>query len=146
MNAGVASGGEHMQNVLIVSNEMDRIRDLTAGLSRAGFSCTACVYADDVIEQDLRQMFNAVLVDISAVSPHGDSAWKWYRKLKLRRPLPIIALVSSGTLQMVVGEQGIDDLIMKPWNLDELSARIAACVQGQWGQGGQRAEDRRPDD
>jgi two-component system alkaline phosphatase synthesis response regulator PhoP len=117
-----------MYNIMIVTNELDRVKDLTAGLSRMGFSCTACVYADDVIEQDQRQSFNVTLVDISAISPHGDSAWKWFRKLKLRRPVPVIALVSSSTLQVAVAEQGLDDLIMKPWNLDELSARIRRLV------------------
>jgi two-component system, OmpR family, alkaline phosphatase synthesis response regulator PhoP len=113
-----------MNNILLVTNEMDRVRDLSAGLSRMGFSCTACIYADDVIEQDQRQAFNVVLVDISSISHQGDSAWKWFRKIKLRRPLPVIALVSLSTLQTVITEPGFDDLITKPWNLDELSARI----------------------
>jgi DNA-binding response OmpR family regulator len=116
-----------VNNVLIVTNEMDRVRDLSSGLSRMGFSCTACIYADDVILQDARQTFNAALVDISSISIHGDSAWKWFRKLKLRRVLPIIALVSSSTLHLVL-EQGFEDFVVKPWNLDELSARIRRSV------------------
>src|SRR5208283_1489250 len=117
-----------MYNILLVTNEMDRIRDLSAGLSRMGFSCTAWVYADDVIEQDQRQFFNIVLIDVSAISTQGDSAWKWFRKLKLRRLLPVIALISAPTLHTVAGEQGLDDFIMKPWNLDELSTRIRRLV------------------
>jgi two-component system, OmpR family, alkaline phosphatase synthesis response regulator PhoP len=117
-----------MQNVLIVTNEMDRIRELSSGLSRMGFSCTACIYVDDVLEQDARQSFNAALVDISAVSTHGDSAWKWFRKLKLKRLLPVIALVSPATLQMAIQEQGLEDFILKPWNLDELSMRIRRVI------------------
>jgi len=116
-----------MNNILLVSNEMDRVRDLSAGLSRMGFSCTACIYADDVIQQDARQLFNAVLIDISSISTYGDSAWKWFRKLKLRRLLPVIALVSSSTLHLVL-EQGFEDFIIKPWNLDELSARIRRAI------------------
>lgn len=114
-----------MNNVLIVSNEMDRVRDLSAGLSRMGFSCTACIYADDVIEQDQRQSFSVVLVDISSVSPQGDSAWRWFRKLKLRRLLPVVALVSSSTLPTVIDDHGLDDFIVKPWDLAELSTRIS---------------------
>jgi two-component system, OmpR family, alkaline phosphatase synthesis response regulator PhoP len=113
-----------MNNILLVTNEMDRVRDLSAGLSRMGFSCTACIYADDVVEQDQRQAFNVVLIDISAISPQGDSAWKWFRKLRLRRLLPVIALVSSSTLHATIAEQGLDDFITKPWDLDELSTRI----------------------
>lgn len=116
-----------MHNILLVTNEMDRVRDLSAGLSRAGFSCTACIYADDVIGQDSRQSFHAVLIDISAVSAHGDSAWKWFRKLKLRRLLPVIALVTPQTLPAVL-EQGFEDFIIKPWNMDELSARIRRAI------------------
>jgi DNA-binding response OmpR family regulator len=116
-----------MNNILLVTNEMDRIRELSAGLSHAGFSCTACVYADDVIGQDLRQAFNVVLIDVSAVSSQGDSAWKWFRKLKLRRLLPVIALVSPPTLH-IFAEQGFEDFIMKPWNVDELSARIRRAI------------------
>jgi len=116
-----------VSNILLVTNEMDRVRDISAGLSRVGFSCTACIYADDVIQQDARQLFNAVLIDISSISTHGDSAWKWFRKLKLRRLLPVIALVSSSTLHLVL-EQGFEDFVIKPWNLDELSARIRRAI------------------
>jgi DNA-binding response OmpR family regulator len=117
-----------MHNILIVTNEMDRIRDLSSGLSRMGFSCTACIYVDDVLEQDSRQSFNIVLVDISAISTHGDSAWKWFRKLKLKHLLPVIALVSVSTLHLVLQEQGLEDFIIKPWNLDELAARIRRAI------------------
>jgi two-component system alkaline phosphatase synthesis response regulator PhoP len=116
-----------MHNILLVTNEMDRVRDLSAGLSRMGFSCTACIYADDVIQQDARQTFHAVLIDISSISTRGDSAWKWFRKLKLRRMLPVIALVSSSTLHLVL-EQGFEDFLIKPWNMDELSARIRRAI------------------
>jgi DNA-binding response OmpR family regulator len=116
-----------MHNLLLVTNEMDRVRDISTGLSRAGFSCTSCVYADDVIEQDLRQLFNAVLIDLSSVSTHGDSAWKWFRKLKLRKLLPVIVLVSPSTLPLVL-EQGFEDFAMQPWNMDELSARIRRAI------------------
>ena len=116
-----------MNNILLVTNEMDRVRELSAGLSRAGFSCTACIYADDVIEQDSRQLFNAVLIDLSSISTHGDSAWKWFRKLKLRKLLPVIALVSPSTLPVVL-EQGFEDFVIKPWNMDELSARIRRAI------------------
>jgi DNA-binding response OmpR family regulator len=113
-----------VNNVLMVTNETDRVRDLSTGLSRMGFSCTACMYADDVIEQDQRQSFQAVVIDISAISAQGDSAWRWFRKLKLRRMLPVIALVTPATLSAVAADHGIDDFIMKPWELTELSARI----------------------
>ena len=116
-----------MNNILLVTNEMDRVRDLSSGLGRAGFSCTACVYADDVIEQDLRQLFNAVLIDLSSVSTHGDSAWKWFRKLKLRKLLPVIVLISPSTLPLVL-EQGFEDFAVQPWNMDELSARIRRAI------------------
>ncbi|MCX6007748.1 MAG: response regulator transcription factor [Chloroflexi bacterium] len=113
-----------MKNILLVTNDMDRVRDLSAGLSRMGFSCTACIYADDVIEQDLRQSFSVVVVDISSISSQGDSAWRWFRKLKLRRLLPVVALVSSSTLPSIIADHGLDDFIMKPWDLNELSTRI----------------------
>lgn len=117
-----------MYNILIVSNDMDRIRDLGAGLSRLGFQCTACTYADDVIEQDQRQMFSLALVDMSAVSPQGDSSWRWFRKLKLKRLLPVIALVSPSTLPVITEDHGLSDFIVKPWDLNELAVRIKKLV------------------
>ena len=112
---------------MLVSNEMDMVRDLSTGLSRAGFSCTACVYADDVIEQDSRQVFNVILMNVSAISLQGESAWKWFRKLKLRRLLPVIALASPSTLHMF-DQSGFEDFIMKPWNVDELLTRIRRTI------------------
>jgi two-component system alkaline phosphatase synthesis response regulator PhoP len=117
-----------MQNILLVTNSLERIRDLNSGLSRMGFSCTACVYADDVIQQDARQTFNIVLVDICAISSRGESAWQWFRKLKLRKLLPVIALVSPATIDAVTAEQGLTDFVIKPWNLDELAARLRRAL------------------
>jgi DNA-binding response OmpR family regulator len=117
-----------MYSILLVTNEMGRVRDLMTGLSRHGYSCTACMYADDVVSQDNRQYFNIVLIDISSISTRGDSTWHWFRRLKLRRPLPIIALGSSATLPFVITETGIDDFITKPWDIDELSARIKRLI------------------
>jgi len=117
-----------MHNILLVTNSLERIRDLNSGLSRLGFSCTACVYADEVIQHDARQSFNIVLVDICAISSRGESAWQWFRKLKLRKLLPVIALVSPATLDAAAAEQGLADFVMKPWNLDELAARIRRVI------------------
>jgi len=117
-------------NILIVTNEMDRVRDLSAGLSRMGFSCTACRYADDVIQQDARQTFNIVLVDMSSVSSRGESAWQWFRKLKLRRIVPAIAVVTISTLAAVDREAGLTDFVVHPWNIDELAYRIRRAING----------------
>ena len=117
-----------MHNILLVTNSLERVRDLNSGLSRMGFSCTACVYADDVIQQDARQSFNIALVDICAISSRGESAWQWFRRLKLRKLLPVIALASTATLDAAAAEQGLTDFIIKPWNLDELAARIRRVV------------------
>jgi len=68
-----------------------------------------------------------VLIDLSSVSTHGDSAWKWFRKLKLRKLLPVIVLISPSTLPLVL-EQGFEDFAMQPWNMDELSARIRRAI------------------
>ncbi len=119
-----------MYNILIVTNEMDRVRDLSSGLSRLGFSCTACIYADDVMQQDARQTFNIVLVDMSSVSSRGESAWQWFRKLKLRRIVPAIAVVTTSTLPALDRESGLTDFLVHPWNIDELAYRIRRAVNG----------------
>ncbi len=117
-----------MYSILTVGNQMDRLKEVTTGLSRLGFICTACIYAEDVITQDNRQTFNVILLDISSTSPQGDTAWAWFRKIKLRRLLPIIALVSTKTLHVAVQEDAIEDFIVQPWNFDELAARIGRIM------------------
>ncbi|MBN1691510.1 MAG: response regulator transcription factor [Dehalococcoidia bacterium] len=109
---------------MLVTEAVDSGKELTAGLSRMGFSCTSCIDANDVLSQDRRQSFSVVLVDMSSPLSKDDSIWWWFRKLKLRRILPVIALVSPSTLPSIISEQGLDDFIMKPWNIEELAARI----------------------
>jgi DNA-binding response OmpR family regulator len=118
-----------MYSILIVGNQMDRLKEVASGMSRLGFNCTACIYVEDVITWDNRQTFNVVLLDISSTSPNGDTAWSWFRKVKLRRLLPIIALVSTTTLHLAIQEDAIEDFIVQPWNFDELAARIGKVIR-----------------
>lgn len=117
-----------MQSILIVTSDMEHMRGLGSSLSRMGFTCTICNSVDDVLKQDSHQSFSAVLIDISTLSPGGYSPWKWFRKLKLKRLLPVLALVSTRNLQLVLQEQGFDDFIIQPWNMEELSARIHRVI------------------
>jgi len=115
-------------NILIVTNDIERVRELSGGLSRLGFSCTACIDADDVIRHEARQTFHIVLVDMSSVSSYSESAWQWFRKLKLRRIMPAIAVVTTSTLAAVEPEAGLTDFVVHPWNIDELACRIRRAV------------------
>lgn len=123
-----------MNRILIVEDETTISRLIASSLRRAGYDCTVAddgtAAADLIAEHD----FDLALLDIMLPGPDG------YELLEYLRPLgvPVIFITAKGSVRdRVRGLQlGADDYIVKPFEIEELIARVEAVLR-RTGRGGQ---------
>lgn len=116
-----------MTQVLIVEDERPIARLIEMNLTRAGYACTVAhdgVAAADLIEE---HDYDLALLDVMLPGLDG------YDLLGYLRPLgvPVIFITARGTTQdRVKGLRlGADDYLVKPFEIDELLARVTAVLR-----------------
>lgn len=123
-----------MNRILIVEDEATIARLMQVSLLRAGYDCTVAndglTAADLIAEND----FDIALLDIMLPGLDG------YELLDYLRPLgtPVIFITAkTATKDRVRGLQlGADDYLVKPFEVEELLARVGAVLR-RTGRGGQ---------
>ena len=123
-----------MNRILIVEDEATIARLMEVSLLRAGYDCTVAndglTAADLIAEND----FDIALLDIMLQGLDG------YELLDYLRPLgtPVIFITAkTATKDRVRGLQlGADDYLVKPFEVEELLARVGAVLR-RTGRGGQ---------
>ncbi|MEG0769863.1 MAG: response regulator transcription factor [Ruthenibacterium sp.] len=122
-----------MNHILIVEDEVPIAQLIETSLVRTGYVCMAVndgARAADVLEQN---SFDLVLLDIMLPGIDG------YDLLEYLRPTgtPVIFITAKGSLgDRVKGLRlGADDYIVKPFEIDELLARVESVLR-RTGRGG----------
>ena len=114
-----------MFSLFIIAEESEAVAELRSGLTQSGFACSVTPDGDDVIEQLAEQAPDLVLVEMNGLSEMR----KLSRRIKQERRLPIIFLVGREMLGSVDGHLDIDDFVIKPCDVRELSLRIKRLLR-----------------
>lgn len=121
-------------HILLVEDDLDLGRSLVKALGAAGHSAEwvrELNTADHLLD---RERHDCVLLDLSLPDGHGLDLLRRWRRLGTRTPLIIItASASIGDRLSGLGE-GADDVLVKPFVVDELLARIQAVTRRAAGQ------------
>jgi DNA-binding response OmpR family regulator len=124
--------------LLIVEDDRDLATALATALAKRGFTSDAARGIGDAAQMiDLAQ-YAAILLDLGL--PDGDGI-DLIQTLRARaNPVPILAMTArSGLEDRVLGlNAGADDYITKPFEVDELVARLNAVLRRQGGLAGAR--------
>ncbi|WP_108398367.1 response regulator transcription factor [Devosia submarina] len=115
--------------ILLVEDEMDMARALTAGLSRQDVVVDHAPTLEIAEEAVRSGVHDAVLLDRKL--PDGDGL-SLIPKIRSSHPgLPIIVLSALGSSdQRIAGlDSGADDYLPKPFSIDELLARLRAVLR-----------------
>ena len=114
-----------MFRISVIAEKSKTIAELCLELIQNGFACSIASDRNEAIGQVAEQASDLVLVETNGHSSLGELA----RTIKLRRHLPIIALVSRETLESVDGHFDVDDFLIKPYDVRELILRIKRLLQ-----------------
>lgn len=116
------------EKILIVDDEETTVQLLTVLLEQKGFEVIKAYRAEDGLRKAYRLHPDLVLLDIMMPGMDG---MEFCRRLRELSDVPIIFLTALTDRRDVVKglEMGADDYIVKPYDTDELVARIRAHLR-----------------
>lgn len=113
-------------NILVVDDEEDMVKVIVARLETSGFNIDAVNSGKEALEYVKNKIPDLILLDIFMPDMDGYTTCEKLREDKTSADIPIIMLTTD-TLQadkVKALQMGIDDYITKPYDADELIARI----------------------
>jgi two-component system KDP operon response regulator KdpE len=116
------------EKILVIDDEQSTLELIEMLLERRGYEVITAVRADDGLRKAYRNQPDLVLLDI--MMPEMDG-WDVCRRLREMSDVPIIFLTARGETRDVVRglEMGADDYVVKPYENDELVARVKAGLR-----------------
>ncbi|MGZ4441021.1 MAG: response regulator transcription factor, partial [Gaiellaceae bacterium] len=116
------------QRILVVDDEPQILRALGTTLRGAGYSVETASTAEQALTAAAAHPPEAVILDL--VLPDGDGT-DVCRELRGWSDAPVIVLSAVGEEREKVAalDAGADDYVTKPFNVDELLARLRAVLR-----------------
>jgi two-component system KDP operon response regulator KdpE len=114
--------------ILVVDDEEPMLRMMEALLIKKGFEVVKASSGEECLRKAYRHQPDAVLLDVHMPGMDG---WETCRRLREMSDVPILFVsVFGDTSEVVKGlEHGADDFISKPFDGDEMVARIRAHLR-----------------
>ena len=116
------------EKILVIDDEEPTLELIEMLLERRGYEVITALRADDGLRKAYRNQPDLVLLDI--MMPEMDG-WDVCKRLREMSDVPIIFLTARGETRDVVKglEMGADDYVVKPYENDELVARVKAGLR-----------------
>ena len=123
--------------ILIVEDDIPLAQQIKEILEQQGYSVTAAHTAEEGLHLAKIEKPDLILLDVMVPLMGG---WELCRRLRQTMTVPILFLTALTNSESIVQglNLGADDYITKPFNEDELLARIAAHLRRQTGLVGDR--------
>src|ERR1700750_609396 len=111
-------------NILVIEDEQSLARFISKGLQQAGYGTQVCNDGAQGLEIAASEKFDLILLDLMLPGTNGFDILNNLRSFKIKTPVIIISALSD-TAQVVARlDLGPVDYIKKPFEWDELLARI----------------------
>ena len=119
--------------ILVVEDECDLNRIITKHLKKNNYSVDSCFDGQEALDFISYSEYDLIITDI--MMPNVDG-YEFIDKLRANKNnTPVIMLTAKDTLEdKIVGlDSGADDYIVKPFEFDELLARIRVLMRRNYG-------------
>lgn len=115
-------------NILIIEDDREIHQLLCKALHQKGYATKSAYTGPQGLEQLKQERFDMVLLDIMLPYKSGD---KLLSELRLFSDIPVLVISAKETTQMKIDllHLGADDYITKPFDIDEVIARIEANLR-----------------
>mgnify|MGYP002392065797 CR=1 FL=1 len=121
-------GNSVSRTILVVEDEVAISRVLKPYLVKAGYKVVQAFDGDEALGQFTALAPDLVLLDVMLP---GRDGWSILKEIRRQSSCPVIMLTALGQAkQRIAGlEQGADDYITKPFNGEEVVARVHAVLR-----------------
>lgn len=119
--------------ILVVEDEPRLQHNLAKALREEGYAVDTASDGDDGLFKAETYNYDAVILDVMLPQLDG---WQVLEKLRTQKKTPVLMLTArDGHKDRVRGlDGGADDYLVKPFDLDELLARVRALIRRAAGQ------------
>jgi two-component system OmpR family response regulator len=118
-----------MQAILIIEDNVDTARYLELELQQEGYTVTVEMNGQSGLKRALEDNWDLILLDIMLPELNGMEILRRVRKEAPALPI-IMVSARSETPDVVSGlDNGANDYIIKPFIIEELLARVRACLR-----------------
>jgi DNA-binding response OmpR family regulator len=112
--------------LLLVEDEARVARALARGLGEEGHQVDVCATGRSALEQAQAIAYDAVLLDWSLPDLDGVSVLRAWREAGLRTPVLLLTARGATGEKVTALRAGADDYLVKPFDFEELLARLEA--------------------
>jgi two-component system, OmpR family, response regulator len=114
--------------VLVIEDDPDLHSVLVQALREQGYAVDGAADGEDGLYKASSWEYDALVLDL--MMPRMDG-WELLRKLRITRKTPVLILTARDAIgDRVRGlDLGADDYLVKPFELDELQARLRALIR-----------------
>ena len=114
--------------VLVVEDEPDLLASLVKALREDGYAVDGAADGEDGFFKAESYDYDAVVLDIMLP---GIDGWELLRRLRKQKKTPVLMLTARDAVRDRVRglDTGADDYLVKPFDLDELLARLRALIR-----------------
>ena len=119
--------------LLIVEDEPDLLKGLSKALREEGYAVDTSEDGEEGLYKAIETVYDAIILDIMLPVIDGLEV---LRRLRLKKATPVLMLTAKSEItDRIHGlDHGADDYLGKPFDLDELLARLRALIRRSAGQ------------
>ncbi|HYT26193.1 MAG TPA: response regulator transcription factor, partial [Actinomycetota bacterium] len=122
-----------------VEDEADLADAVARGLRREGYAVDVAYDGDEALEKAAVNAYDVVCLDLNLPGTDGIEVVRQLRSTPDSRPVPRVLMLTARDrpVDRVAGlDEGADDYLVKPFDFDELKARIRALLRRDAGRSG----------
>ncbi len=128
--------------ILIVEDDAAIARLISLHLQHAGYRTDSCENGREAADRLMRQDYQLLVLDRMIPGMRGLELTRWLRKQEKTRDLPILMITALGMPEERVRglNEGVDDYLGKPFEPEEVVARVKALLRRHGERAAQRSE------
>jgi DNA-binding response OmpR family regulator len=124
-------GGDAMYSILIIDGEEKISRNLEQELTREGYIVTLETNGRSGLERALQETWDLILLEVILPELNGMEVLRRIRKAAPALPVIIVTSRSEASDKVSGLDHGANDYITKPFIIEELLARVRACLRNK---------------